>query len=81
VSAILPAIVSQNKVVSYSPRGEEKEVKRRPNLHFYSGRHDLRWTFTRFSWDKPCWILEIFYTVGGRAIPVFRDVNVSRIYQ
>jgi len=68
VSADLPAIVSQkNKVVHSFREGREKQVKRRPNLHFYSGQarfvdvHQIRVGETLLESEK------IFINTGGRS--------------
>src|SRR5882757_3178867 len=68
VSADLPAIVSQrNKVVHSFREGREKQVKRRPNLLFYSGQarfvdvHQIRVGETLLESEK------IFINTGGRS--------------
>src|SRR5712664_3754561 len=67
VSADLPAIVYQkNKVVHSFREGREKQVKRRPNLHFYSGQarfvgvHRIQVGETLLESEK------IFINTGGR---------------
>jgi pyruvate/2-oxoglutarate dehydrogenase complex dihydrolipoamide dehydrogenase (E3) component len=68
VSADLAVIVAQkNKVVHSFRDGREKQVKRRPNLHFYSGQarfvdvHQIRVGETLLESEK------IFINTGGRA--------------
>jgi pyruvate/2-oxoglutarate dehydrogenase complex dihydrolipoamide dehydrogenase (E3) component len=67
VSADLPAIVAQkNKIVHSFREGREKQVKRRPNLHLYSGQarfadvHQIRVGEDLLESDK------IFINTGGR---------------
>ncbi len=76
VSADLPAIVSQkNKVVHSFREGREKQVKRRTNLHFYSGQarfvdvHQIRVGETLLESEK------IFINAGGRS----RDPGIPGI--
>jgi pyruvate/2-oxoglutarate dehydrogenase complex dihydrolipoamide dehydrogenase (E3) component len=68
VSADLPEIAAQKDKVVHSFRdGREKQMKRRPNLHFYSGQarfvddHKIRVDETLLESDK------IFIDTGGRA--------------
>jgi pyruvate/2-oxoglutarate dehydrogenase complex dihydrolipoamide dehydrogenase (E3) component len=68
VSADLATIVAQKDKVVHSFRGgKEKQLKRRPNLHFYSGQarfvgdHKIRVGETLLESDK------IFIDTGGRA--------------
>jgi pyruvate/2-oxoglutarate dehydrogenase complex dihydrolipoamide dehydrogenase (E3) component len=68
VSADLPAIVAQkDKVVQSFRDGRRKQMKRRPNLHFYSGQakfeeaHKVRVGEELLESDK------IFINTGGRA--------------
>ena len=68
VSADLAAIVAQkNKVVHTFRDGREKQMKRRPNLHFHSGQarfvdvHQVRVGETLLESEK------IFINTGGRA--------------
>ena len=68
VSADLPAIVAQkNKVVHGFREGKQKQMKQRPNLHFYSGQarfvdvHQVRVGETLLESEK------IFINTGGRS--------------
>src|SRR6266699_1074727 len=68
VSADLAAIVAQKNEVVHSFRdGREKEIKRRPNLHFFSGQaqfvdaHQIRVGETLLESEK------IFINTGGRS--------------
>src|ERR1700682_3067937 len=68
VSADLPAIVAQkNKVVHGFREGKQKQMKQRPNLHFYSGQarfvdvHQIRVGETLLESEK------IFINTGGRS--------------
>src|ERR1700687_1066939 len=68
VSADLPAIVAQkNKVVHSFRDGKQKQMERRPNLHFYSGQarfvdvHQIRVGETLLESEK------IFINTGGRS--------------
>jgi len=68
VSADMQAIVDQkNKVVHSFRGGKEKQIKQRPNLHFYSGQgrfvgvHQIQMGETLLESEK------IFINTGGRA--------------